>query len=123
MKTPSGKKNSRQPSEERRAGLPESPQSEETFPHRTEPPGQAGLANEARPGLGTRRDEPFPGEPRHTPPADSGEEAEDNVSRHQHSSREPNDKPLPRDPREQMPDSWNHEEERDTGASGHMGAG
>src|SRR5688572_21137583 len=37
-------------------GKPESPESRETFPHRTDKPGQVGLANEARPGLGTRAD-------------------------------------------------------------------
>src|SRR3954468_14021152 len=41
----------------KRPGRPESPQSNATFPKRSEKPGEAGLANEARPGLGTRQDE------------------------------------------------------------------
>ena len=36
---------------------PELPGSRETFPERTKKPGEAGLANEARPGLGTRAEE------------------------------------------------------------------
>jgi hypothetical protein len=107
MNTPPRKNKS-----ERRSGAPESAASNETFPRRTDPPGEAGLANETRPGLGTRRDEPFPGEP---------PRAEEGVADPE-SSREPNDKPVPREPQEQMPDSWAHEAERQTGVSGHLGS-
>ncbi len=93
-----------------RPGAPESPASNESFPHRTEPPGEAGLANEARPGLGTRENRDDGTKPLRadkTPPAP-----------HDH---EPlgRDAPLtPKAPREQPPDSPAHETERDTGMSG-----
>lgn len=122
MNTPSDKGPRGERAPQRRSGAPESRQSKETFPARTAPPGEVGLANETRPGLGTRRDEPFPGEPPHAPAEKPGDAGEDNVARHQHSSIEPNDKPLPREPREQGPDSWAHEEEHDTGVSGHLGS-
>lgn len=103
-----------------RAGAPESRQTKETFSRRTRPPGEVGLANETRPGLGTRHDEPFPGEPSTAQPAPPPAKAEgDTVAQHQHSGVEPNDKPLPREPQEQASDSWAHEAERSTGVSGH----
>jgi hypothetical protein len=103
-----------------RAGAPESGQTKETFPRRKAPPGEVGLANETRPGLGTRFNEPFPGEPHGGQPPPGAEPQEgDTVAQHQHSSIEPNDKPLPREPQEQAPDSWAHEAERSTGVSGH----
>ena len=91
-------------------GKPESPGSRETFPERTRKPDDVGLANEARPGLGSRsenQNEPrpasappeakFPGKPKATP----------------HAYEEP--RPAPRD---QPPDTRAHEEERSTGVSG-----
>ncbi len=119
MKTPP-RKDKDATVEKRRSGAPESRPSNETFPHRTDPPGKAGLANEARPGLGTRADETAgskPGDARLPDP----EQENDDLPLRQRSSREPNDKPLPRDPQEQRPDTWAREEERDTGVSGHLG--
>ncbi len=120
--TPRDPKEAKRPaSEKRRTGAPESPQSNETFKRRTDPPGQAGLANETRPGLGTRALEPAPCAEGAPEPRDENDEAtgDDSVARRQRSSREPNDKPLPRDPQEQRPDTWAHEAERSTGVSGH----
>ena len=82
------------------------------------------MGNEAGPGLGTRADAPFPGAPGRETSAEGTPlhpEAEKTVAQRQHSSREPNDQPIPREPVEQQPDSWDHEEERSTGVSGHMG--
>jgi hypothetical protein len=95
-------------------GRPESAASRETFTERTRKPGDAGLANEARPGLGSRTEnqsEPpvpasappeakSPGKPKATP----------------HGYEEP--RPAPRD---QPPDTRAHEEERSTGVSGQSG--
>lgn len=78
------------------------------------------MGNEARPGLGTRMNEPFPGEPGDAKLPDP-EQENDDLPRRQRSSREPNDRPLPREPQEQRPDTWAHEAERDTGASGKSG--
>jgi hypothetical protein len=107
----------------RRMGAPESPASNETFLRRVDPPGKAGLANETRPGIGTRADEPFPGEPG-PEKSDRGTEGTTlgNVAKRQHSGREPNDKALPREAQEQRPDSWAQEAERSTGVSGHSGS-
>src|SRR4051812_37492978 len=41
-------------------GAPESQASRQSFPERTKRPGSVGLANEARPGLGTRAANPDP---------------------------------------------------------------
>ncbi|PTX92475.1 hypothetical protein DB354_14160 [Opitutus sp. ER46] len=74
--------------------------------------------------MGTRRDDPFPGEPASgaspvaRPPTKKGK----SVAERQRSSREPNDQPLPRDPVEQRSDTWAREAERSTGVSGHMSA-
>lgn len=120
MKTPPRKPAGEPAKSQRDNGAPESRQSNETFPRRTAPPGASGLANEARPGLGTRRDETAPVE---TPKEETSNKVsgEGNVSKRQRSSLEPNDKPLPKDPQEQPPDSWAHEAERSTGVSGHTG--
>ena len=91
-----------------RRGKPESAESQETFPHRTERPGEAGLANERRPGLGSRGAAEEGARPKKSAPED----------------REPlgRNAPLtPREPREQKPDSVAAAPERDTGASGQMG--
>lgn len=102
-------------------GQPESAESRETFAQREKRPGQVGLANEARPGLGTR--------------------AEDELVRNDPAeNREMIDKPLTKDsgkpkatpygyseplpaPREQDPNTLATELERQTGASGQMGNG
>ena len=80
------------------------------------------MANEARPGLGTRANDPFPGETGKKRPL-TDETRKGSVADHQRSGREPNDKPLPRDPQEQRPDTWAQEAERSTGVSGHSGNG
>ncbi len=121
MKTPPNRENTPEDSEKKRPGRPESRPSRETFPRRTDPPGTVGLANETRPGLGTRRDEPFPGESEKPVEKRTEKEETPTVAQRQRSSREPNDKPLPRDPQEQRPDTWAHEAERSTGVSGHLG--
>lgn len=76
-------------------------------------PGQVGLANEARPGLGTRADDPQPAAASETP-----EEAESLTK--PRATRLGYEEPRP-EPREQDPNSFAHEEERSTGVSGHMG--
>jgi hypothetical protein len=94
-----------------RGGRPESPQSNETFPHRRERPGESGLANEVRPGLGTRGD-------KNLNPAKSaaGKTAMD----HDPLGR---NAPIPkREPRDQKPDTPAHQAERDTGVTGHTSA-
>lgn len=86
----------------------ESRPSRETFPRRTERPGEAGLANEARPGLGSRGE---------SPPAKKAKSSAGPAH-----DRDPlgRDKPIVRPaPREQKPDSMARELERDTGVSGH----
>ena len=89
----------------------ESPPSRETFPKRTRRPGEVGLANELRPGLGTRR--------KAAPSKTSG------VKRKTKTDREPLGRvaPLPPSkPREEPADTFAHELEHDTGVSGHLGA-
>jgi hypothetical protein len=89
-------------------GRSESPQSNATFPRRTERPGAAGLANERRPGLGSRG------------PAKRGQAKAKAVRQ----DAEPLGRNAPlrqREPREQKPDSRAAEQERDTSASGQMG--
>lgn len=88
-------------------GRPESPQSNETFPKRTAKPGDTGLANEARPGLGSRDDgmKPLPKGGSKPSPHD----------------QEPLGRNAPlaeREPREQKSDPA-RDAERDTGVSGH----
>jgi len=82
---------------------------------RVRPPGEAGLANEVRPGLGTRTADAEP----------AGEaKAKDMVAA---ASADPQKLPKPPlnrpAPREQRPDSFAHEQERDTGAPGLSGIG
>ena len=96
----------------RSGGAPESPASNETFSHRTERPGDAGLANAARPGLGTRAGER----------AGTGHRQDEKPVRQDHEPLGRNAPLPPRQPREQKPDSPAHERERDTGVSGHTGA-
>lgn len=83
----------------------ESRPSRETFPRRTERPGETGLANEARPGLGRRGNH----QPAKQPPAAAPRDR-DPLGR---------DKPIVRPaPREQKSDTRASELERDTGVSG-----
>lgn len=89
---------------------------------RTKLPGDVGLANEQRPGLGTRA--------KKTPQA---KPAKKTSARKPKSKRTPHDHdPLGRDaplppakprpaPREDPSDTFAREQERDTGVSGHMG--
>lgn len=92
-----------------RAGRPESPQSKETFPHRTERPGEAGLANEKRPGLGSRG------------PAEEGAPQRMKPVQHDNEPLGRHAPQTPREPREQKADSAATALEHDTGASGKMG--
>ena len=94
-----------------RRGAPESAESKQTFPKREQRPGEAGLANEARPGLGTRADENDPAEnPSRSRAQDDGmEPPKANPKAHR--------QPRP-EPREQAPDTMAHEMERSTGVSG-----
>ena len=89
---------------------------------RTKLPGDAGLANEQRPGLGTRA--------KKTPqakPAKKTAARKPAKSKRTPSDREPlgRDAPLPpakprSAPRENPSDTFSREQERDTGVSGHM---
>ena len=84
-------------------------------------PGDAGLANEARPGFGTRANEeevnPAPRRPRgrglRGPVSQSGAPK---------ATRYGYEEPRP-EPREQASDSLAHDQERSTAASGHTGNG
>lgn len=98
-----------------KGGAPESAESRATFPKRKKKPGPAGLANEARPGLGSRADE--------TDPASSpGATAEDpNPDSKPQATRRGYEEPRP-EPREQPSDSMAHDQERSTGVSGHSGS-
>jgi hypothetical protein len=120
MKPKQNDKGHRDAADQAERGQPESPESRETFAKREQRPGEVGLANEARPGLGTR--------------------SEDELSRNNPAEAEPGavkgarklgkpkatrygyEEPRP-EPREQAPNSLAHEEERSTGASGTMGHG
>jgi hypothetical protein len=111
MKKPSP--NQSKPAEQ--PDLPESSESPETVSERTKPPGAAGLANEARPGLGTRASEPAPESPKPVRTVDkSGKESAPRITRNSYEEPRP-------DPREQPSDSLEHDEERSTGVSGHSG--
>jgi hypothetical protein len=95
-------------------GAPESRRSRSTTKQRTKKPGNVGLANEARPGLGTRADD---GRKRASPDAPMKEatsRSKPEATRHGYEEPRP-------EPREQEPDSRAHEEERSTGESGHSG--
>jgi hypothetical protein len=94
-----------------RASPSESPASRETFPERTRKPGDAGLANEARPGLGTRADEADPA----AAPAGAPKEAKSKSK--PRATKRSYEKPRPA-PRDQRPNTMAHEQERSTGMSG-----
>ena len=97
-----------------KGGAPETEGSRSTAKQRRKKPGSVGLANEARPGLGTRADDgrkrPRPDTPMKEATSRSKPEA----------TRRGYEEPRP-EPREQAPDSMAHEEERSTGESGHSG--
>jgi hypothetical protein len=101
----------RQRDSEWRPGLPESEPSRETFPERTKKPGDVGLANEARPGLGTRSTEADPA----AAPTKAPKEAKSNSK--PKATKFGYEKPRPA-PRDQPPDTMAHEQERSTGMSG-----
>jgi hypothetical protein len=107
----SGRSRPERPSQRR-----ESAASIETFPKRRKKPGEVGLANEVRPGLGTRA----------KTGQSKGSKAGTKSAGLVRYDKEPLGRvaPLPpakprRAPREQAPDSLAHELERDTGVSGH----
>ena len=92
----------------------ESHASRATAKKRAKKPGSVGLANEARPGLGTRADD---GRKRARPDAPMKEaksRSKPEATRHGYEEPRP-------EPREQASDSMAHEEERSTGESGHSG--
>ena len=72
---------------------------------------QRGLANEPRPGLGSRAASGSKAAP---PPARRGRKVKATTDGKVYQE------PIP-EPREQAPDSYAHEEERSTGVSGHSG--
>ncbi|MEO7414374.1 MAG: hypothetical protein ABIZ81_13560 [Opitutaceae bacterium] len=91
-------------------GAPESPESIETFPLRSKRPGQVGLANEARPGRGTRADE------------DRARIVEIDVADVEGLQSVILPPPeTAHEPSEQDSDSLAQELQRDTGVSGHSG--
>ena len=96
-------------------GAPETRESRETFPKRTEQPRQVGLANEARPGLGTRGDDADATKRAATPLPEAKSRSKPHATEHGYEVPPPA-------PREQSPDTMEHEEERSTGVSGHSGA-
>jgi len=77
-------------------------------------PGHAGLANESRPGLGTRNDDP---DPAHKPKGLSPEASQRGQPK---ATMRGYEEPRP-EPREQSSDPQASDEERSTGVSGHMG--
>jgi len=105
------KAKSAKPNQVPRRGKPESAPARATFPKRTEKPGAAGLANEARPGLGTRVDDANSAERAARPPQDAKSRAKPRATKLGY------EKPRPA-PREQPPNSMAHELERSTGMSG-----
>ena len=97
-----------------KGGAPESRESRETFPERTRKPGSVGLANEARPGLGTRSDDPDPQSVPAEPPKEARSKSKPKATKRGYEEPRP-------EPREQAPDTMAHEQERSTGVSGHTG--
>lgn len=102
-------------------GQPESPESKETFAQRERKPGDAGLANEARPGLGTRADETDPAASERVKGRSRRRAKVDDTGKPK-ATPYGYEEPRP-EPREQAPDTLAHEQERSTGTSGHMGIG
>jgi hypothetical protein len=95
-------------------GAPETSASKETFPERTKKPGAAGLANEARPGLGSRADDPEASAATQQKPKKGKGGIGPTDSRHLHVEPRP-------EPREQPSNSMAHELERSSGVSGQSG--
>jgi hypothetical protein len=93
---------------------PEKPEPGATFKERTKKPGDAGLANEARPGLGSRGDYADPSPIPTEPPPEAKSPSKPEATKHGYEEPRP-------EPREQAPDSLAHEQERSTGVSGHSG--
>ena len=94
-----------------------SPDRNDTTPAGKPVPGrQAGLGNPLRPGLGTSTGNHGMENPRPGRPAAAGE-VEGSPKATPHAYEEPRP-----EPREQPPDSFNHEIERSTGVSGHSGS-
>jgi hypothetical protein len=98
------------------SGAHESPESTETFPQRTKRPGQVGLANEARPGLGTRGTD---ADPRNPEPA--GRRTDSKVAEDAIEAEPPHPPERKPTPAEQDSDSLAQEQQRSTGVSGHAG--
>src|ERR1051326_718944 len=96
------------------SGAVESPQPKETFPKRSQRPGETGLANETRPGLGTRADESV--DPAVTPKRPTATTKASTPTKGIRPPQPPEQRP---EFREQDPNSLAHQEERDTGVSGH----
>ena len=120
MKPKQNDKGHRDAAAEAKRGKPESPESRETFAKREQRPGEVGLANEARPGLGTRGED----EVSRNNPAETEESSLKGVGKlgKPKATRYSYDEPRP-EPREQAPNSLAHEQERSTGASGQSGNG
>jgi hypothetical protein len=113
MNNPSPEKPTAKPGQ--RPGAPRSPKSIETSPSQAKHRGQVGLANESRPGLGTRERE------------DENENAEAVENNNSPDETLPDDNvPLPPkerpEPSEQDSDSLAQEQQRETGVSGHSGS-
>jgi hypothetical protein len=97
-----------------KGGVPETPGSRATFPQRTRKPREVGLANEVRPGLGSRAYYADPSPIPDKPPKEAKSGSKPQATPRAYEEPRP-------EPREQPPDSMAHEEERSTGVSGHMG--
>jgi hypothetical protein len=97
-----------------KGAAPKTRGSRSTAKQRTKKPRNVGLANEARPGLGTREDD---GRKRARPDAPMKEAKSRSKPQ---ATRRGYEEPRP-EPREQASDSMAHEEERSTGVSGHSG--
>ena len=95
-------------------GKPESAGSQESFPERTRKPGDVGLANEARPGLGSRSDEQAEQPPSSSAPPEAKSGGKPKATPRGYEEPRP-------EPRDQPPDTLAHEEERSTGMSGQSG--
>lgn len=74
-------------------------------------PGAEGLANEARPGLGTRDDNWDPASAKATANDKTADTSKPRATPHGYEEPRP-------EPREQPADSFAHEQERSTGVSG-----
>lgn len=84
---------------------------EKAAPRRKPMPGDVGLANEPRPGLGTRRNDTDPIRPLEDVADDAGANSKPKATKRAYEEPRP-------DPREQASDSLAHDEERSTGVSG-----